>query len=477
MSFAGTISNALSGMRASSLAAELVSSNLANATNETYGPRSLQISSRVIGGVAVDGVERSVDKALLAEWRSSHSEVSGYDTTAAFLSRAERLLSSPDNPNSISAKATAFEAALVTAASRPDLTHRLESVISSARSLTEQISQAAGGLQELRSEADAQISKSVSTLNDKLERVAELNAQIITGTSQGKNISAIADLRQAALDEISELVSIRTAERDQGSVAVMTKSGIVLLDGTARKIDFSSTAIVTEHMSRASGDLSSLSMNGTEIDPSRLKSGRLAALFTLRDETFPGFQTELDAVARNLVTRFQDPSLDPTLGAADAGLFTDNGTVFTVANETGLSRRLEVNAAVDPVSGGETWKLRDGINATTSGSVGDGSILQSMRDVLTHPATIGSGKFSGQHVGFHDLSSNFLSDIGTKLTREEDRQSYAAAKNAELTQRKFQDGVDTDAELQTLLQIEKAYAANAKVLQTVDEMLDVLMGL
>ena len=42
----------------------------------------------------------------------------------------------------------------------------------------------------------------------------------------------------------------------------------------------------------------------------------------------------------------------------------------------------------------------------------------------------------------------------------------------ELTQ-----GVDTDAELQELMQVEQAYSANARVMQTMDELLKKLMGL
>lgn len=38
-------------------------------------------------------------------------------------------------------------------------------------------------------------------------------------------------------------------------------------------------------------------------------------------------------------------------------------------------------------------------------------------------------------------------------------------------------GVDTDQELQALLVIEKNYAANAKVIQTVDDMVSTLLGL
>jgi flagellar hook-associated protein 1 FlgK len=36
-------------------------------------------------------------------------------------------------------------------------------------------------------------------------------------------------------------------------------------------------------------------------------------------------------------------------------------------------------------------------------------------------------------------------------------------------------GVDTDQELQTLLQVERMYAANAKVMQTVDTLITTLL--
>jgi flagellar hook-associated protein 1 len=38
-------------------------------------------------------------------------------------------------------------------------------------------------------------------------------------------------------------------------------------------------------------------------------------------------------------------------------------------------------------------------------------------------------------------------------------------------------GVDTDQEMQKLLIIEQAYSANAKVVQTMDELIQILMGL
>ena len=40
-----------------------------------------------------------------------------------------------------------------------------------------------------------------------------------------------------------------------------------------------------------------------------------------------------------------------------------------------------------------------------------------------------------------------------------------------------QDGVDSDREMESLLALERAYAANAKVLQTVDDMIQTILRL
>ena len=53
--------------------------------------------------------------------------------------------------------------------------------------------------------------------------------------------------------------------------------------------------------------------------------------------------------------------------------------------------------------------------------------------------------------------------------------SFASARYEQLNIMQMQNGVDTDTELQKLLSIETNYAANAKVIQTIDEMLSTIM--
>ena len=80
MSISGTLSSALSGLTAASKAAEIVSSNIANATTPGYGRRTLQTTSRVVGtsgqGVLITGVSREVNLPL-ADCARRRSDSSG----------------------------------------------------------------------------------------------------------------------------------------------------------------------------------------------------------------------------------------------------------------------------------------------------------------------------------------------------------------------------------------------------------------
>ena len=55
--------------------------------------------------------------------------------------------------------------------------------------------------------------------------------------------------------------------------------------------------------------------------------------------------------------------------------------------------------------------------------------------------------------------------------------SFASANKAETTRVENENGVDTNAEVQNLILVEKAYAANARVIQVVNDLMDSLLRL
>ncbi|MEP3918241.1 flagellar hook-associated protein FlgK [Ascidiaceihabitans sp.] len=482
MTISGALNNAMSGLRATGRAAEVVSSNLSNALTPGYAKRMLELSPSIMGGnggVRIDGIVRNVDPVLLADRQLASATFGSRSATAGFLDQLETMLGTPDDPNSLSARVADLGNSLITASSRPDAPERLGAAVNSARDLATKINVAASEIQDARTQADRSIDAQVKRLNDALQELEDLNGMITSTFSQGGDAAALHDVRQNLVDEVSEMVPVRTVQRQYGSIALYTTGGSVLLDGSAAEVGFDPVNIVTPYMSEAAGSLSGLTVNGNPVqtgsERGSLRGGTLGAQFAIRDELAPQAQEKLDAVARDLIERFQDPAVDPTLGVGMAGLFTDGGTAFDPLDEVGLSDRISLNALVDPKQGGETWRLRDGIGAATPGNVGDARLLQSLGDALEATRVPGSGGFGTGSYDANDLTASMMSTLAADRKNSDQQLSFASTQLQELTQLELADGVDSDEELRRLILIEQAYAANARIIETVDDMMQTIL--
>ena len=482
MSMSSTLSNALSGLTASSRSAEIVSSNIANALTDGYGRRELDLSSRVLGGegsgVHIDGTSRIVDQVVIADRRLADASLGASSTHAGFLQRIEDVVGEPGTAGSLSDRLAGLDAAFIEAAVRPDSEPRLQNVLRSAQGVTDHINTISREIQTQRTQADQTIARQVDQLNTALKRIEDLNKAILTQNSSGRDASALMDQRQQLVDQISAIVPMRAIPRDRGQIALITTGGAILLDGRAAEIGFTSVGLITEDMTLGAGSLSGLTLNGNPVSTSDngiMAGGSLTALFEVRDELAITAQADLDAVARDLVMRFQDPAVDPTLGVGDAGLFTDAGAYFDTVNEAGLSSRLSINALVDPTAGGDVWRLRDGIGAAAQGDVGNGIVLQNLSSALTTTRVPASGSFPNTARSASGLAADFLSAISSERQSVEAEVAFSSVKVDTLKTQELQSGVDTDYEMQQLLLVEQSFAANARVMQTVDELIQTLL--
>jgi len=482
MTISSALTAALTGLTASTRAAAVVSSNIANADTEGYGVRRLSLSPLVQGagaGVRVVGVTRNVDPILLGERRGAAASEGQADARAGYLSRIEALIGSPNDPGSLSGRFNDFEARLVSAVSGPDSQSRLESVLQSAGRLAARLNSISDGVQTIRREADNQIGTAIETLNRSLTAIQDLNISIRNAVARGEDALGLQDQQQALIDSVADLVPIREIRNDSGMVSLFTGDGLALLDGRPAQFGFTPSAAIAADMSYANGDLSGLSVNGRPItlggSYASLQGGKLAALFDVRDTVAVKAQAQLDGVALDLTARMDDPGLDPTRAPGDPGLFTDAGGLATAANETGLAARLRVNALADPAQGGAVWRLRDGIGATAEGNAGDATLLQATLDALQTDRPTTSAIYSGTSRSMSELAGDFLSLTATDRQFAEADLSQAAGRYAVLREAELRGGVDTDQELQRLLEIETAYAANARIITAVEEMLDQLM--
>lgn len=482
MSMSSTLSNALSGLTASSRTAETVSSNIANALTDGYGRREINLSSRVLGGqgagVHIDGVSRIVDQVVLGDRRLADASLGASSTHAGFLQRIEDVIGEPGVPGSLSDRLAGLDASFVEAASRPDSEPRLQNILRNAQGLTDHINIISREIQSQRTQADQSISQQVDLLNNSLQQIEQLNHTILAQNSGGRDTSALLDQRQQLVDQISSIVPVRAVPRDRGQIALITTGGAILLDGRPADIGFTSVGLITEDMSFSAGSLSGLTLNGNPVSTSGngiLSGGSLTALFEVRDELSVAAQDNLDSFARDLVERFQNPAVDTTLGVLDAGIFTDAGAFFDSANEAGLSTRLSINGLIDPLAGGDIWRLRDGLGAVTQGDVGNATLLQNLSTALTTTQVPVSGSITNATRSSSGLASDYLSAISAGRQSAEAEIAFSITKVDTLKAQELQGGVDTDYEMQQLLMVEQSFAANARVMQTVDDLIQTLL--
>ena len=483
MGISSSLSNALTGLMAASRAAEVVSSNVANALTEGYGRRTVELSARSLAGtgigVQVVGIRRNIDQAAMSDRRSSDAMLGRATVQAAFYQRIESVIGSPGAEGSLAGRLAALEASLISATSRPDSEARLAAVMRTAVGLADQINAISDDVQAARMQADAQIGKDVATVNEALQRVEVLNREIRLQRTAGNDASALMDLRQQQVDRITAILPVREVPRDHDQIALFTPGGAVLLEGNAAVLGFAPAGVITPDMTLASTALSGLTINGRAVvtggDFSPIAGGSMAANFTLRDDQAVGMQAQLDAVSRDLVERFASPAADATLAPGDAGLFTDAGLAFTTGDEVGLAGRLRVNALADPDQGGALWRLRDGLGAAAPGEVGNAAGLLALISVMNAARIPVSGSFLGAERTISGLAADFLSMVGADRQAAEADESFAAARHSAFRSVELESGVDTDQEMQSLLQIEQAYGANAKVVQTIDDMIQTLI--
>lgn len=439
MSLGTALNNALSGLGAASLAAEVVASNISNATNEAYATRSVVQTGDLNGGVKVIGISRQRDQALYASALQESAALTSASTTASSLAALSDLVGEVGEDTSLTTKLDSLQSALISAESQPESTVRQTEVLYAAEDLAVQINEIADGIQTQRSTADQSIASDVETANDLLSSIESLNSQILSVKSMGQDASALLDQRDQSVAALSEIIPVRTLSRSNDTIALISNGGQMLLDSKAVELEFEATSAIGADMTADGGALSGITIKGSSLGDisHRLTGGSIGANLEIRDELMPAATEELNALTDSLLA---------ATAIESEGLFT------------GEAGTLEVNSTLTD----EPWRLRDGFAVAVEGDTGAAGYFSDLSEALD---------------GLSDAFGDYASSRASVTLRAEEVETQSAARYAALTEAQASEGVDSDQELQNLLLIEKTYAANAKVISAVDEMLENLLGM
>lgn len=486
MSISNALNNASTGLSTISKLADTVSNNVSNALTPGFGRRVTEVSSLQIGGygsgVRVVGTTRTENVVVTSERRQIDANVGAARTLSDTHSRLGAVLGEPDAAGALASRATAFETKLMAAVAQPQSLTQLTDATTSARLLAQTLKSVHDETVQIRTEADAEIDRQVKQINDALHSVRDLNEKIVELSIRGEDVNGLLDERNRVIDSVSSVVPLRTVKRDYDQIAIYTANGGVLLDGRVFDLVFDrGPTIVTSDMT-VGAELSGLRQN--QIDPTGpvpvsvgtggglFDGGSLGALFETRDQIMPQFGNEIDLYAQDLIDRFRTLAPAAALDANGDGLFVDSDPGAL----SGLAGRIGLNAQVDPGQGGASWRLRDGLQAAAPGERGFGQYLQALADAMS-AQRVPTGFVSQNSANSAAIiASEITSFFAGKSARADDAQAFLTSRQNVLAETELSTtGVDTDRELQALMVVEQAYAANAKVLSAIDEMMKILL--
>ena len=234
MSLTISLQSALASLNVTQAQMQIVSNNVANASTEGFTRKTAAAHAQIVNGlgagVRLGEVERIVDENLLRQLRDQLSRVGNLDILNEYHGRIQDFFGTPGSDTEVSHLLGRVGAALESLSSTPELAAGKFDVISHSRTLTERLTTLTSEIQEMRHEVDTQISASITTVNDLLTRIQELNIQIGEQKALGRTSAELEDSRDVALADLAEQMDIYTYTRPNGHVVVLTPAGRPLVD-------------------------------------------------------------------------------------------------------------------------------------------------------------------------------------------------------------------------------------------------------
>jgi flagellar hook-associated protein 1 FlgK len=280
---------------------------------------------------------------------------------------------------------------------------------------------------------------------------------------------------------------------------VFTKGGAQLpTDGSATLSIATASAGATAYY--PGGGLPGILVGGTDIT-ANMTGGTIGANLTLRDQTLPTYQGEIDEFAENLATRFSAQGLtlfsDPSGNVpADGGTPAQSGyvgfaSVMTV-NPAVVSTPADVRDGTQDVPGSATGASAYTINP--DGLAGFTGMIDrvlnytfgaDVQDGVTQPPPNVSGLGAAGTLDAPFAAPATLGDFANDVTASQSTDSASAtavSTDATGVQTSLssalngQTGVDVDSQLSRMVQLQNAYGANGKIISTIENMFQTLLN-
>lgn len=390
MSLSNILQTAYSGISASQSALRSVSNNISNVNTAGYSREQVMFEAQAYGGnvagVKIGQIRRVTDQFLEKAVYSAGADVGRYSVMQQFHDRLQGFIGSSDSKSGLSAKLDKIFSSISTLTANASDPVRRQGAIDSLDRFTEEVEALSGQIQALRADASNQVTETVNSINDLLTRIHELNPRIVALKATNSNTSALEEQRAQALQQLSQLMDIRTIDAGNGAIHVATTSGTTLVDHSLYQLDYPSPGTVVAETNFSQIRLMSVHVGtGVKTDTGRvldgdLTGGKLKGLLDMRDKELPAVAASLGELARAFTEELNAVHnahsavpAPPSLSGKQTGMLgTDRhgftgASTFAVVDQAG---RVVASTLVDfdAMAGGSINDVVAAINAGLGGS-------------------------------------------------------------------------------------------------------------
>lgn len=443
-----SLNTGLSAMRYQQVALDIASTNIANATTEGYvrrrvigetvGPGAVPAMwsrpSPTAAGVRATGVDRMVDPFLEARGRAEHGKQAYLDLQAGALARVETGLAEPGG-NGVSAALAAFKSTLHDLVNSPGSDAARSQVLAAANTVADAIRLQARNLAGETADQQSRLVVTVTEVNTVARELAATNHSIASASLTASDTANLLDERDRLAMRLAELTGGAATVRSDGGMDIEL-NGVSLVSGdTANELQIVSGGKPTAFAVS----------NGAGAVPGSL-GGEVGGIADLLDTKLPNYADGLSAVAQQLAD-----ALNTQHAAGYDRDGTAGGPLFSY-DPTNVAGTLSV-AITDP------RKLA--ASSVPTPGVLDAGNADDLIDAIT----------------VDDAYQQLVNGFGTIVasTRRLAANQLALTNQVDSAREQLA-GVSLDEETVNMLTAQRAYEAAARVMTTVDSMLDTLIN-
>ncbi len=452
---------ALSGVVTQQRALNTVSHNLTNATTPGYTRQRVEMSANTphpypalnmpVGpgqlgtGVVATQYARLRDQFVDLNYRSTSADVGNHEARADALSTIDTIIDEPGDTG-LTQLLSQYWGSWQALSLQPDSAAARETVRHAGAALAQGFNDLGARLTASQGEADTRIGLGVARVNELAGQVNELNKQIAMVVAVGQEPNDLRDRRDLLIDEIAGFSAVAVTQPGvNGKVSIAIGSQL-LVDGTTDAVG----ALAIDAAGAAT-------VNGV---PTTVASGSLRGLVDIRGTVIggpTGYIAQLDTLAAAVATSVN------ARHQAGFGLDGSTGNDFfagTTAATIGLSAAIA--GSVDAIAASDT-----------AGNVPAGA---------DNAIDLAQLQFVVQAIGTSTTTlDGFYQQMVARVGVDTDQASRMAqvqkgVLEAAQSRRDGVSGVNLDEEMSDMVRFQKSYNAAARMVTTLDEMLDTIIS-